>query len=71
MTFNLSKQPCFYCGLEYSREIKDRRAKANHGNFYQYGCKKCNGIDKVDSSVAYIKGIVYRVVSFAILQKTH
>ena len=53
--FNLSKQPCFYCGLEYSREIKDRHSESQSRKLLSNTVVKCNGIDRVDSSVAYTK----------------
>ena len=49
----LSKQPCKYCGLEYSKEIEDRLNESKKQKRLSDHVLKCNGIDRVDSSKGY------------------
>ena len=49
----LSKQPCRYCGLEYSKEIEDRLNESKKKKRLSDHVLKCNGIDRVDSSKGY------------------
>ena len=48
-----SKSPCFYCGLEYSRELQDRRNETICMGLVSDIIVKCNGIDRVDSNIGY------------------
>lgn len=48
-----SKQRCFYCGLEYSREIQDRQNECISDGLFSDTVVKCNGIDRIDSAVGY------------------
>lgn len=52
---SLSKSPCKYCGLEYSKEIEDRLNESKKGARLSDHTLKCNGIDRVDSSLGYSK----------------
>ena len=45
------KSPCVYCGLEYSKEIVDK----NNKKVKPPHILKCNGIDRVDSSLGYME----------------
>ena len=49
----LSKSPCKYCGLEYSKEIEDRLNESKKQKRLSDHILKCNGIDRVDSSNGY------------------
>lgn len=49
----LSKSPCNYCGLEYSKEIEDRLNESKNRKRLSDYVLKCNGIDRVDSSKGY------------------
>lgn len=49
----LSKSPCKYCGLEYSKEIEDRLSESKNQKRLSDHVLKCNGIDRVDSSKGY------------------
>ena len=49
----LSKSPCKYCGLEHSKEIEDRLNESKKGKRLSNHILKCNGIDRVDSSLGY------------------
>ena len=49
----LSKSPCKYCGLEYSKEIEDRLNESKKQKRLSDHILKCNGIDRVDSSKGY------------------
>ena len=49
----LSKLPCYYCGLEYSREIEDRLNESKKGKRLSDYLLKCNGIDRIDPSQGY------------------
>ena len=57
MSFNvfsrLSKSPCNYCGLEYSKEIEDRLSESKKQKRLSDYVLKCNGIDRIDSSKGY------------------
>ncbi len=48
-----SKSPCFYCGLEYSRELYDRRNETKSKGLVSDIVVKCNGIDRIDSNIGY------------------
>ena len=49
----LSKSPCKYCGLEYSKKIEDRLNESKSKKRLSNHVLKCNGIDRVDSSKGY------------------
>ena len=49
----LSKSPCNYCGLEYSKEIEDRLSESKNQKRLSDYVLKCNGIDRIDSSKGY------------------
>lgn len=49
----LSKSPCKYCGLEYSKEIEDRLSESKKQKRLSDHVLKCNGIDRIDSSKGY------------------
>lgn len=49
----LSKSPCRYCGLDYSKEIKDRLNGSKKKKRLSDHVLKCNGIDRIDSSKGY------------------
>ena len=49
----LSKSPCRYCGLEYSKEIEDRLSESKKQKRLSDYVLKCNGIDRIDSSKGY------------------
>lgn len=49
----LSKSPCKYCGLEYSKEIEDRLNESKKQKRLSDHVLRCNGIDRVDSSKGY------------------
>lgn len=51
----LSKSPCKYCGIEYSKEIEDRLNESKKGKRLSDHILTCNGIDRVDSSMGYTK----------------
>ena len=51
----LSKSPCNYCGLEYSKEIEDRLSESKNKKRLSDHILKCNGIDRVNSSKGYTK----------------
>lgn len=48
-----SKQPCFYCGLEYSKIIEDRLNKCVKGKRLSDTIIKINGIDRLNSNIGY------------------
>ena len=50
---HLSKSPCKYCGLEYSKEIGDRLSESPKKKRLSDHILRCNGIDRVDSSKGY------------------
>lgn len=50
---HLSKSPCKYCGLEYSKEIGDRLSESAKKKRLSDHILRCNGIDRVDSSKGY------------------
>lgn len=52
-------QPCHYCGEEYSKIIKDIRYKNGEKILVSNEEIKCNGIDRIDSNIGYIKENVY------------
>lgn len=49
----LSKSPCKYCGLEYSKEIEDRLNESKRKKRLSDHILRCNGIDRLDSSKGY------------------
>lgn len=49
----LSKSPCKYCGLEYSKEIEDRLNESKKQKRLSDHVLRCNGVDRVDSSKGY------------------
>lgn len=49
----LSKSPCVYCGLEYSKEIEDRLNDSKKNKRLSDHVLRCNGIDRIDSSKGY------------------
>jgi hypothetical protein len=51
----LSKSPCNYCGLEYSKEIEDRLNESKKQKGLSEHILKCNGIDRVDVKEGYTK----------------
>ena len=51
----LSKSPCKYCGLEYSKEIEDRLNESKKQKRLSDHILKCNGIDRKDSEKGYTK----------------
>ena len=52
---NLSKSPCKYCGLEYSKEIEDRLNESKSKKRLSDHILRCNGIDRIDSAKGYTK----------------
>ena len=48
-----SESPCYYCGLEWSKEIQDRRNETIKDGLFSDVVVKCNGIDRIDSKVGY------------------
>lgn len=48
-----STSPCFYCGLEYSKEIQDRKNETISDGLLSDTVVRCNGIDRIDSSTGY------------------
>ena len=48
-----SESPCYYCGLEWSKEIQDRRNETIKDGLFSDVVVKCNGIDRIDSEVGY------------------
>ena len=50
---SLSKSPCKYCGLGYSKEIEDRLNESKKQKRLSDHILRCNGIDRVDSSKGY------------------
>jgi hypothetical protein len=51
----LSKSKCKYCGLEHSKEIKDRTNEKIKGKLLSNEILLINGIDRKDSSIGYTK----------------
>ena len=51
----LSKSPCKYCGLEYSKEIEDRLNESKKQRRLSDYILKCNGIDRIDIKKGYTK----------------
>ena len=49
----LSKSPCKYCGLEYSKKIEDRQNESKKQKRLSDHVLECNGIDRVDSLKGY------------------
>lgn len=49
------KQPCHYCGLEHSREIKDRKNETIKEKLLSDTIVLCNGLDRIDSNIGYTK----------------
>lgn len=52
---NIILQPCTYCGIEFSRILKDIQSKGNNKNIISDYTLKCNGIDRIDSRIGYTK----------------
>ena len=50
-----SKQPCFYCGLTYSKVVEDRLSETKNLKKLSETVLKINGIDRLDSSIGYTK----------------
>jgi hypothetical protein len=50
-----SKSSCFYCGLEYSKEIHDRLSDTKSNKKLSDTVVRINGIDRIDSTVGYTK----------------
>ena len=48
-----SKQPCYYCGLPYSKELHDRRNETIGGGLFSDTIVQCNGLDRIDSAIGY------------------
>jgi hypothetical protein len=55
---------CFYCGIEYSRNLHDRTNESKKKKLLSETTVKCNGIDRFDSSEGYIKGNVCTCCKF-------
>ena len=51
----LSKSPCRYCGLKYSKKIEDRFAESKKNKKLSDEILKCNGIDRVNNRKGYTK----------------
>ncbi len=51
--YKLIKQPCFYCGLEYSKEIEDRLNESKINKKLSDVILKCNGVDRINSNIGY------------------
>ena len=49
----LSKSPCKYCGLEYSKKIEDRQNESKKQKRLSDHVLECNGIDRVDNNIGY------------------
>lgn len=49
----LSKSPCKYCGLEYSKQIEDRLNESKKQKRLSDHILKCNGIDRINCNVGY------------------
>ena len=48
-----SKNPCKYCGIEYSKEIEDRLNESKNKKRLSDYVLKCNGIDRVNCEIGY------------------
>lgn len=51
----ISKSKCKYCGLEYSKEIKDRLNESKSKKSLSDEVLKINGIDRIDNNIGYTK----------------
>ena len=51
----LSKSKCKYCGLKYSKTIKDRLSERSDGQKLVDNAIKINGIDRLDNNIGYTK----------------
>ena len=49
----LSKKPCKYCGLEYSKTIQDRQDETRLGKINSKHILRINGIDRTSISIGY------------------
>lgn len=49
----LSKLPCKYCGVPYSKEIEDRLNESKNKKRLSNEVLKINGIDRIDSNIGY------------------
>lgn len=47
------KQKCHYCGLEFSKELQDRKNECKKDGLFSDTVVKCNGIDRIDNSIGY------------------
>ena len=48
-----SESPCYYCGIEFSKEIQDRRNETIKDGLLSDVVVKCNGIDRINSEIGY------------------
>lgn len=48
-----SESPCYYCGMEWSRELQDRRNETIKDGLISDTVVRCNGIDRIDSNIGY------------------
>jgi len=48
-----ARAPCYYCGLEYSKELSDRLGESKKQRKLSTTILKINGIDRLDSSIGY------------------
>jgi len=66
----LSNSPCHYCGLSHSREIEDRLNESKDSKRLSDTILKCNGIDRVDSSLGYTNGNTVPCCKFCNMAKS-
>ena len=52
---NLSKSSCEYCGLEFSKIIKDRQNETKTGKLNSKHILRINGVDRKNNSIGYTK----------------
>ena len=48
-----TSKPCFYCGLEYSKEIEDRTNETKDTKILSLTVAKVNGLDRVNPKLNY------------------
>ena len=48
-----SESPCYYSGIEFSKEIQDRRNETIKDGLLSDVVVKCNGIDRINSEIGY------------------
>lgn len=53
--YNLVNANCYYCGIEYSKEIMDNFKYKGNEVFVSDTIVKINGVDRVNSSIGYTK----------------